>query len=256
MITKFKQLYTFTVPKFELVEESQPAKNDKGEDITITKKITKEIQHEFCLKKPSNFLRDEADMYYSVTVSQGIDKGLMSWALLEKRFANDGGIYSKDERSEGGKKYVERAELHKKFVALESKENKTEEESKELEDIKAEIKLINEELQEFERKEHSLYSITAEAKARTKTLIWWLLFLLHKKDGNDWKPFFEGENDDITASFASKRDRYDEIEEEEDESVRDFNLEIISKAMSGLALWYYGHASKQEDFEKLLAELS
>ena len=45
-------------------------------------------------------MTDEAELYYGVRLAEGIRAGLLTRALLEKRFENDGGTRSDDENKE------------------------------------------------------------------------------------------------------------------------------------------------------------
>ena len=97
---KSKYLYTFSVKReFEKpVEEF--TKNEKGEDIKITK-MSKTIElQKVSLRRPSRRMYDNAELYYGVKLSEGIKAGLLTKALLAKRYEDDGGSMSDREKTE------------------------------------------------------------------------------------------------------------------------------------------------------------
>ena len=85
-----KTLYEFNVDKTVEVEE-QETRVEEGKEIIVKKKVSKSVPVKILIKKPNRSLADEGDLYYSVKVSEGIQKGLLTRALLSKRLINDGG---------------------------------------------------------------------------------------------------------------------------------------------------------------------
>ena len=58
-------------------------------------------------------MTDEAELYYGVRLAEGIKAGLLTRALLEKRFENDGGTRSDDENKEYQKIITKLQGFHK-----------------------------------------------------------------------------------------------------------------------------------------------
>lgn len=254
----FKSLYTFDIPKTEEVEESIKETNDKGEEITVSKKVKKESLIKAALRKPTRSLSDEAEVYYSALVGKGIQAGLLSRALLAKRFSNDGGILSEPDKAKYSETFYEYEEKLREQTHLSAKLSLSEEEQERLKEITKSIGLLQRELQDFEINQMSLFDITAESRARTKTIFWWLLnltYILKKENDNpkdhEWEPLFKGD------TLEEKMDEYDRINESEDfsETERDFYFRIIRRAMAAIAYWFYGKASTQADFETLETEI-
>ena len=95
-----KRIYEFTVNKEETVKEQSVEKKKDGTEVTTAKDVKKEIPHKFFLRRPTRAMTDEAELYYGVRLAEGIKAGLLTRALLEKRFENDGGTRSDDENKE------------------------------------------------------------------------------------------------------------------------------------------------------------
>ena len=108
-----KRIYEFTVDKEETVKEESVEKKKDGTEVTTTKDVKKDVPHKFFLRRPTRAMTDEAELYYGVKLAEGIRAGLLTRALLEKRFENDGGTRSNDENEEY-KKIIEKLQgFHK-----------------------------------------------------------------------------------------------------------------------------------------------
>ena len=95
-----KRIYEFTVNKEEEVSEDTVETKKDGTEVTTSKKVKKEVPHKFFLRRPTRTMTDEAELYYGVKLAEGIKAGLLTKALLEKRFENDGGTRSDDENEQ------------------------------------------------------------------------------------------------------------------------------------------------------------
>ena len=260
--TKFKTLYTFDVYVTREVEEKTQKTNEAGEVVTETKTVKKQIPRHVCLRRPTRGMLDDAELYFNVLVSKGIQAGLMSRALLAKRFNNDGGVVSEPEKQAYAKAYfdLERKETElMKLRSLKDQSSLSDTEKAYIEQLVKETATLRRSLQDWELAQLSLYDITAESRARTKTIIWWTVNLAYMRPENDtdtdtdtWLPIFEGE------TFEEKMDSYDAIEEGEEftEEQKNFYFRATRRAAAATAFWFYGRASKQEDFASLEEEIN
>ena len=239
-----KKLHEFKLPKEEEVEETFTETDDKGQEKTVTTKIKKYVDKNFYLKKPNRRLFDEAELYYAVKLSEGIKAGLLTRALLQKRFANDGGILSDPERESWNDLYTEVFDKQVKLQALslKTKEERNSKENEEYDELTLWLKEARKDIQEFEMGQQSLYDQTAENRARNKTILWWVLHLAHKEEEGKCSPFF-GE-----GSYEEKIKVYDLIEEEEEE----WDQEVISKFFYFVSFWYVSKTNSKEEFVEML----
>ena len=253
-MSSFKSLYTFEVLVPTEVSVTTKSKNEQGEDVEVTTKQKKEVSRRVALKKPTRSLIDEAELYFNVVVGEGINAGMMSRALLAKRFNNDGGVLSNPEKEAYSNAYRDLEKKQNEYQRLSLKEEslRSETEKERFSNLVKDIAILRRTLQEWEVEQLSLYDITAESRARTKTILWWVLHLTHIENPtqeDDWIPLFRGEVGDIKAKMA----RYDEIEEGDNltESDREFYFKAIRRSAAATAFWYYGRAARQEDFVSL-----
>ena len=106
-----KKLYEFSLNKEVEVKETTNEKNEKGEEIQVSKNVKKEVLQKFFIKKPNRSLFDEAELFYGVRLSEGIKAGLLTRALLAKRFTNDGGIFSEIDKEQYTSLYLKLFQL-------------------------------------------------------------------------------------------------------------------------------------------------
>jgi hypothetical protein len=240
-----KTMFEFDIYQEKEIEKVDVSTNEKGEEVKVTSKVKTTVPVKLAIKKPTRSLFDEAELFYGVRLSEGIKAGLLTRALLAKRFNNDGGVLSDEEQKEYNELYIEFFNLQNEFQKLSIKEEsiRTDEEK---ENIKAVIVKMNdarERLQKYEMAQANLFEQTAENRARNKTIMWWVLQLsLIQGDDKKFKELFN------EGSYEEKIKRYDEIEES------DSNLEklALQKLLYLISFWYIGRAASQDEFEKLL----
>jgi hypothetical protein len=241
-----KIMFGFEINKEEEVDEVEISKNEKNEEVKITKKVKKNVPAKLAIKKPTRSLFDEAELFYGVKLSEGIKAGLLTRALLAKRFSNDGGIFSELDKEEYTKLYVSLFDIQTQFQKLSLKEesSRTEEERSNYKNLLREISKNKEKLQDYEFAQASLFDQTAENRARNKTIMWWVLqlSLLENKD-KTYENLFSG------TTFEDKLSAYDSIEDGPENS---WEKQAVAKLIYLISFWYTGRASSQEEFEKLL----
>lgn len=239
-------LHEFVLQKDEEVEESETSKNEKGEEVTTSRKVNKPVDKGFVVKKPNRALYDEAELFYGVKLSEGIKAGLLTRALLAKRFNNDGGVLSDIEKDKFSNLYLGLFEKQSELQAIEMKteRDRTDKEKKRKEELIDDLNRSREEVQEFEMSQASLFDQTAENRARNKTILWWVVNLSYQKiSDKEFKPVFDGE------SFDEKIAHYDKYEEMEE----DFWDEVLKKLSYVVSFWYITKADTQEELDVLLA---
>ena len=237
-------LNEFKLLKEENVEETETSVNDKGEEVKTTKNVKKPVEKTFVVKKPNRSLYDEAELFYGVKLSEGIKAGLLTRALLAKRFNNDGGILSDGERDKFAGLYMGLFEKQAKLQKLELRDSKelTSEEAREKELLIEELGSAREEIQEFEMAQAALFDQTAENRARNKTILWWVLQLSYEKVGDDYVEVFKGKG------FEERLAEYDKFEELED----DFLDEMLKKFSYVVSFWFVTKADTKEQLDVLL----
>ena len=240
-----KKLYTFKQYKTEKVKEKETTENENGEKVTVEKELEKKVARDFFIRRPNRRLYDDAELYYAVKLSEGIKAGLLTKALLEKRYENDGGSLSDPEIERYGTLYSEFYENQRELIDLEDKSEKSENDKKRLDDLKDILSSTRTALTAFEMSQQNLFDQTAEVRARNKTILWWVLNLSYAvaEDGKEY-PFF------TDGSSEERLEYYDQLTEEED----DFLDEVIKKFTYLISFWYVSKVDNEEDFKAMLEE--
>jgi hypothetical protein len=239
-----KRIYEFTVNKEEEVSEDTVKTQKDGTEVTTSKKVKKEVPFKFFLRRPTRAMTDEAELYYGVRLADGIKAGLLTRALLEKRFENDGGTRSDDENLQ----YKIITEKLKKFYEEQSKiidiveKKRTASQKKRLAELEEEVRPVRRELRDLQMVEDSLYEETAESRARNKVILWWMLHLAYaEQDGKDVEFFGSGD-------FDAKLKRYDDIDEGEDL----FEIITARKFAYYVSFWFVGRPNSKQEFQEMV----
>lgn len=240
-----KTMFEFDIYHEKEIEKVDVSTNEKGEEVKVTSKVKTTVPVKLGIKKPTRSLFDEAELFYGVRLSEGIKAGLLTRALLAKRFNNDGGVLSEEEQKEYNDLYNKFFNLQTDFQSLSLKQEaiRTEEEKANLAKVIEQMTQAREMIQKYVMAQANLFEQTAENRARNKTIMWWVLQLgLIEDEDKKLKDLFG------QGSYESRLQKYDDIEESE------FGIEKIAlqKLLYLISFWYIGRAATQEEFSKLL----
>lgn len=245
---EFKELYSFSLEEEKEVEKKTTKKDKKtGEETTVVKKVKEKIPVVIKLKRPSRRELEEAELEYSVEMSRCVKKGILTKAMLYKKYSDTGGVFSEEDAKGYGVLYKEVLDLQNQYVRLDTVEKKTKEQKDKLEKIKEKLAANRRKIVETETSMQSLFDHTADTKAQNRLLLWYTLMLTNIQREGDEEPenYFKG------ADFEDKLEDY---YEKEDKSSDLYN-EIIKKTTTVLAFWFFNQASTPEEFNKLIEDV-
>tara|TARA_R110001583_G_scaffold48781_4_gene152673 strand:- start:9613 stop:10368 length:756 start_codon:yes stop_codon:yes gene_type:complete len=245
---EFKELYKFTIDQEKEVVKEHTRKNKKtGEETTVKKTVKEKIPVEVRLKRPSRRELEDAELEYSVEMSRCVKRGILTKAMLYKKYSDTGGVFSEQDAKDYGKLYTEVLNLQNEYVRLDSADKKTDKQKKRLEKIKAELGETKQRMVEVESTMHTLFDHTADIKAQNRLLLWYTLMLTHVQGEQDEQPvpYFEGED------FDQRVEDYYKKEDESDE----FYLEVVKKVTTILAFWFFNQASSPDEFNALIEQM-
>ena len=237
-----KKLYEFTVTKVEPVIKKETSTNDKGDKVITETTVDEKIKYSFFLRNTTRALYDEAELFYGIELSKGIKAGLLTKALLAKRYENDGGSLSDGEIERYGNLYLDfyrKTDEYQKLLIRDDDELSDKERDTML-SLESELQENRSTLTQFEMEQQSLYEQTAEVRARNKTILWWILHLSHDDNGQYFK----------WKTFEEKLEKYDDLSEEEDI----FTSTVIQRLTYFVSFWFVGRAGSQEEFDQMLKE--
>lgn len=238
-----KWLYEFAVNNEKEMEQVETSKDEQGNEVKTTKKVKKVVPVKFKILKPTRRMFDDAELFYGVKLSEGIKAGLLTRALLAKRYQNDGGSMSDPEKEKYTKLYIELYTKETEFqkISLNLEGVSPEAKTSRIAQLMVELTDIRQELQNLEFSQISLFDQTAENRARNQCIMWWVLNLAYTLDGKgEPSPLFPGK------TYEERISEYDSLEEEESL----FWNEVLKKFAYFVSFWYMGKIASQEDFEK------
>jgi hypothetical protein len=245
---EFKELYKFTIDQEKEVVKEHTRKNKKtGEETTVKKTVKEKVPVEVRLKRPSRRELEDAELEYSVEMSRCVKRGILTKAMLYKKYSDTGGVFSEQDAKDYGKLYTEVLNLQNEYVRLDSADKKTDKQKKRLEKIKAELGATKQKMVEVESTMHTLFDHTADIKAQNRLLLWYTLMLTHVQGEDDEQPvpYFKGED------FDQRVEDYYKKEDESDE----FYLEVVKKVTTILAFWFFNQASTPDEFNALIEQM-
>jgi hypothetical protein len=226
----FKELYSFTLDEEKEIEKTHTRKNKKtGEETTVTKKVKQKVPVQVKLKRPSRRELEDAELEYSVEMSKCVKRGILTKAMLFKKYSDTGGVWTEDDAKDYGKLYKEVFDIQNEYVRLETIEKKTDKQKKKLEDLKEKLATTKRQIIDAETSMQSLFDHTADTKAQNRLLLWYALMLTH----------IQGEDD----------------EDIKEDNTTDFYEAVVKKVTTVLAFWFFNQASTPDEFNKLIDDM-
>ena len=245
---ELKEIYNFTI--YEETEKSVEtiSKDESGDEIKVTKKVTEKTPVKVILKRPSRRQIEEADLEYSVEMSRCVKKGILTKAMLVKKYSDTGGLMSETEAKTLYQLYQKLMELQRDYTENETVNKAEPNRKKKSEELTLEMTKVRDQIVKTEMAYQSLFDHTADMKAQNRLLLWYVINLTYIQREEDSKPspYFKGED------FEDKLEDY--YQKEESENLQYF--EIARKVSNIAAFWFYNQASTKEDFDGLLSDKS
>lgn len=246
-----KTIYKFTVRKEEEVEEetTSETKNKQTGDlekVTKTKTVKKEVPYQIRIAEPSRRQVEDADMEFSIEMSKCIKRGILTKAMLAKKYSDSGGLLSEEDSNELVRLYRELAEIQSDLARFISKKKKTDKEKEKETQLTDSFASIRKRIVDLETSYQSVFNHTADTKAQNKTILWYMLNLSYATGPDESEqPLFKGE------TTEEKEESYYQLDENEDEI---FDL-AREKLMTFISFWYFSQNASEEDFSNLEKDL-
>jgi hypothetical protein len=216
-------------------------KFDTKESIYKDGKEVDKKNRTFIISKPNRRLREEGELFYASETSRFAKAGVLPKAAWNTILSNGGGSISEKEREVYGGLLIKfrDASFELQSILIKTENERTNLEKKRSDEILVELEEIRKDIQSFEASQIAIFENTAEAKARNRTILWWVLHLANEDINGEIRPLFEGQ------SFDEKLDKYDFLEESQ-ENV--FLLSVIRRFTYLITLWFLGRINVEEDF--------
>lgn len=238
MDKKSKNIYEFIIER-ETTEKVESKKTDKnGEEVISYRNKKVKTPVKFVIKKPTRRMIDAAEEYFSIQLSKNVKKGIVTKAMLSKKYADTGGALTEDEGKEMVRAVQKSNELSNKIKMLLT----TKGDENEIAKLEEELLLVRKNLVDLETSLQGVYSNTADSRAERSTLIWYSIHLAKYMDEGQEKDYFKGIIYD---------DRLEDMYEK-DESGDPFDEEALNKIMRVVSYWHYTGDTDKEKIDEFI----
>ena len=248
MESKFKELYSFTVDKeIEKEVKSTTVNKKTKEETTVTKKVKEKTPITVKIKKPTRRDLEEAELEFSVEMSKCVKKGILTKAMLAKKYSDSGGLMSEDDAKSLVDSYKHIFDLQNEYARLEIIQNKTDKQIERVTEMSTELAKVRRQIVELESNYQSLFDHTADVKAQNRLILWYVVMLT----------YIQEEADDVEVPLFGKGDFDERLEKyyEKEESEDSLYFLIAKKAATVLAFWFFNQASDKKSFDSLMEKL-
>ena len=242
-----KEIYSFSIDVEKTVEKTvkKKVKNNQGKEVekeeVVSSKETAPVK--IIIKEPNRKELEEADIEYSIEMSKCIKRGIMTKAMLAKKYSDSGGLLSEEDAQTLTRLYSKLGDQQNRYTRLSSMPNKNKQQEKRAEELLGKMGQTRREIVDMETSYSSLFNHTADSKAQNKVLLWYMVHLSHyqENESDEIKPFFNAEDSE------GKIDQYYEMDENGNEL---FDL-AKDKIATVRSFWYYSANATKEDFDSL-----
>lgn len=234
-----KELFSYTIKVNKEIEKTE-TKEENGQKITVTQKVKEDVPVKIIIKQPSRKNLEDAELQFSIEMSNCIKKGILTKGMLTKKYSDTGGVLSEDDAKELVNLYNKITQLENDVLRLNSKSEV---------DREAEAKVINEittlrmRMVQVESTYRALFDNTADNIAQNNVIRWFCLHMAHSQvipDGNI-EPMFKG------VTTEQKLESMHQMDEDEDEVYK----KSYRKLATFVSFWFFSKSAKYEDFKKL-----
>jgi len=243
-----KEIYSFSIDVERDVTETVTKKrknkeSGKMEEVSVEETSKKPVPIRVIVKEPNRKDLEEADIEYSIEMSKCIKRGILTKAMLAKKYSDTGGLLTEEDAKVLTRRYSELGDLQNKYTRLNSKPKKEKSDEKKISDLLGEMASKRRDIVDMETSYSSLFNHTADSKAQSKVILWYLVNLSYyqENESDDILPFFNAEDS------IDKIDQYYDIDENGHEV---FDL-VKDKLSAILSFWYFSANATKEDFDSL-----
>ena len=238
-----KELFSFNVTINKEVEKTE-TKEENGQTITVTQKVKEDVPVRVIIKQPSRKNLEDADLQYSIELSNCVKKGVLTKGMLTKKYSDTGGSLSEEDANELTKLYSAVISWQNDLTRVNSKTEVDKESETALIDkiLAAKARIV-----QIESDNMTLFNNTADTIAQNNVIRWFCLHMAHVQasPSGNIEPMFAG------STTEEKLNQLYVLDEKEDPVYR----KSYNKLATFVSFWYYSKNAQREDFEKLESDI-
>jgi hypothetical protein len=238
-----KELFSFNITVNKEVEKTE-TKEENGQTITVTQKVKEDVPVRIIIKQPSRKNMEDADLQYSIEMSNCVKKGILTKGMLTKKYSDTGGLFSEEDATELAKLYSLVINWQNELTRVTSKTDVNKEAETALIDkiLAAKARIV-----QLESDNQTLFNNTADTIAQNNVIRWFCLHMAHTQvmPSGNIEPMFKG------FSTEEKLAQLYAMDETEDSVY----TKAFRKLMTFVSFWYFSKNAQKEDFEKLESDI-
>jgi hypothetical protein len=239
----FKILHQFKIT-IEKDDFEVSTRTENGQEISVKTKVKKPIVVNVILKEPSRREKQDISLFKDISYSKAINLGLIPRLMMTQKLSKDpANPISGDEDKTLAAMNARLQELANDYIRLNAQSAEpTEEDKARKERLVMEYTALNKKATDISTAYQSVFAHTAEQYAQNRVLTHLTLFLTYIKVGPDkYEPMFKG------TDFEAKEEALADLEDANDS----IYLSSVEKLSTYWMLYYFGRASKPEEFAKI-----
>ena len=239
----FKTLHQFKV-SFDKEDFDIVTRTENGQEISVKTKVVKPVLVTVVLKEPSRREKQDISLFRDIVYSEAINLGLLPRLVMTQKLSKDpANPISGDEDKTLAAMNARLQELANDYIRLNAQSTEaTEEDKARKERLVIEYTALNKKAVDISTAYQSVFAHTAEQYAQNKVLTWLTLFLTYIKTGPEkYEPMFKG------SDFKAKEEALADLEDTNDPIF----VASVEKLSTYFMLYYFGRASKPEEFAKI-----
>ena len=185
---------------------------------------------------------DEAEAQCAIEMSNNIKKGIVTKAMLVKKYADTGGTLTEAETKDMVKKLQRSNEVANKvqmLTAVDKKKNQ-----KEIEELNSELLILRKELTDIEMSMQGVYDHTADARSERAMLLWYTIQLAREIEDEQEVLFFDG---------LLYEDQLEDLYKKDEEGT-ELEKKALTKMMTAISYWFYNNNATQEQIEAFVEQ--
>jgi hypothetical protein len=251
-----KELYTFEISR-DIVVETPYTKKTKNGEKEYTKKTKKKKTNKIVVYKPTVADAEKAEFFFGQKYNEYINAGFLTRAMLDNKLLKSSDGTLNEELKEALLKNMEASRVVEFYGGSKKLTEDQKQKLKEAEEKMAEAQST---ILTYEGTLRDQYSQTADVKAETKMIEWFIFNYSYYEDEVEGEkevfPIFEGSTfDEKRNFFLQLSEQKEDIDDEDVLAVKDIFDSSFEKLTQVINIWYNKMGNNQEEIEETMQKI-
>lgn len=251
-----KELYSFDISR-EIVTETPYKKKTKKGEVDAVKKTKSKVKNKIVVYKPTVSDIERAEFFFGQKYNEYINAGFLTKSMMDSKITKNSSGDVDEELKEAILKNIDAVRVVEFYG---NADNLTEEQKKKLREAEEKMAEAQATIVRYESSLRDQYSQTADVKAETKMIEWFIFNFSYYEDEVDGKKqmfsIFDGQDfDDKRQMFLELSENKEDIDDEDVLLIKDIFDESFDLLTKVINLWYNKMGNNKEEIDKSLKEV-